>query len=98
MRPAWAHTLGHLAQLSTVIAGVRDLVRHDQVVPRIDHRLDVVAHQARARGLRVHRTRIWICEVDPKRRPVVCIRNRPASSRWNSLPDIVLGIRNWSVS
>lgn len=41
-------SLCHLAELCALVTDVGDLVRHDQVVPRVDGRLDVVAHDARA--------------------------------------------------
>ncbi|MCY1233799.1 hypothetical protein D9M72_463560 [compost metagenome] len=64
MKSGLAHRLArstrHPVELSAVVADVRDLVRHDQVILRIDRRLDVVAHKSRALGLRDHRTGIGI--------------------------------------
>ncbi len=52
--------LGHQGQLIPVNADVGDLVRHNEVMFRINRRLDVVAHDAGTSGL--HRTRIRVSQ------------------------------------
>lgn len=47
-------------QPGPVVADVGDFVRHDQVMLRVDGGLHVVAHQARAFGLRDHRARVGV--------------------------------------
>ena len=39
--------LGHRRELAAIIAEIGDLVRNDQVMLRIDHRLHIVAEPAR---------------------------------------------------
>ena len=48
-------TLDLLTKARAIASDVRNFVGHNEVMPRIDSHLNVVAHQARSLGLRHHR-------------------------------------------
>jgi hypothetical protein len=52
--------LGHLVQLISVTADVRDFVRDNQMMLGIDRRLHVVADDSGAFALACHRTRVGV--------------------------------------